>query len=341
MRNAPQTTVGPWAKEKLDALGQYLNFYTTALKNQGRWLLGTIFVDAFAGPGLARVRTAPSSPASPSLFGSDAEPDTEEAEFVKGSPRVALEIINPFSSYLFIERDPQRVAELQALKAEYPSGPHITIYEGDANAGLQAWLASGIDWRHHRAVVFLDPFGMQVPWSTIEALARTKAIEVLINFPLGMAIQRLMTRSGEIPVGWQISLDTFFGAPDWRNLAYEQEAGLFGQEVRKVSDSGIKLLEWYRGRLRSVFGNVSTARLIKNTRGNPLYYLIWAGPHALALKGAEHILSKGERLTGGGGRRRRSWPSAAPCLQLHSAYPRCVLKNAVASFQRSWAGPSL
>ena len=27
-------------------------------------------------------------------------------------------------------------------------------------------------------MVFLDPFGMQVPWSTIEALAKTKAIEV-------------------------------------------------------------------------------------------------------------------------------------------------------------------
>jgi hypothetical protein len=38
------------------------------------------------------------------------------------------------------------------------------------------------------------------------------------------------------------------------------------------------------------------ARLIKNTRGNPLYYLIWAGPHKKGLDGAEHILSKGERV---------------------------------------------
>ena len=146
---------------------------------------------------------------------------------------------------------------------------------------------------------------MQVPWSTIEALARTKVVEILINFPLGMAIQRLMIRSGAIPMGWQISLDTFFGAPDWRDLAYEQETGLFGQEMRKVSDSSVRLLEWYRNRLRTAFGHVSTARLIKNTRGNPLYYLIWAGPHATALKGAEHILSKGERLPRGGERRRR------------------------------------
>ncbi len=38
--------VGPWAKEKLDALGRYLDFYSKVLKNQS-WR--TIYVDAFAG----------------------------------------------------------------------------------------------------------------------------------------------------------------------------------------------------------------------------------------------------------------------------------------------------
>ena len=49
-------SVGPWAKEKLDALRQYLDYYTKVLKNQGHWLKGTYFVDAFAGPGLSKVR---------------------------------------------------------------------------------------------------------------------------------------------------------------------------------------------------------------------------------------------------------------------------------------------
>ena len=145
-------------------------------------------------------------------------------------------------------------------------------------------------------MVFLDPFGMQVPWQTIEALAKTNAIEVIINFPLGMAVQRLLMKSGDIPQGWQMSLDSFFGSNRWRALVYESRPGLFGPSVSKVSESGMKLLEWYRGRLRNAFGHVSTARLIKNTRGNPLYYLIWTGPHKKGLEGAEHILSKGERV---------------------------------------------
>jgi three-Cys-motif partner protein len=189
-------SVGPWAKEKLEALRQYLSFYTTVLKKQDQWLRGTIFVDAFAGPGLSRVRTKEKAAEPPGLFGPDPESDRAEIEFLKGSPLVALDIANPFTSYVFIERDPQRVAELNGLKAEYALTRAITVHESEANTALEAWLASGIDWKHHRAVVFLDPFGMQMPWPTVEALARTKAIEVIINFPLGMAIQRLLTKSG-------------------------------------------------------------------------------------------------------------------------------------------------
>jgi three-Cys-motif partner protein len=272
------------------------SFYTTVLKKQDRWLRGTIFVDAFAGPGLSRVRTREKAAEPPGLFGPDPESDAAEVEFLKGSPRVALDIANPFNFYIFVEREGQRIAELKGLKVEYALTRDVTVRGGDANAALQSWLASGIDWQHYRAVVFLDPFGMQVPWSTIEALAKTKAIEIIINFPLGMAIQRLLTKSGDIPQDWQVSLDAFFGSKDWHTLVYESKADLFGPTRSKVSASGMKLLEWYRSRLRGIFGNVSTARLVKNTRGNPLYYLIWAGPHKKGLDGAEHILSKGERV---------------------------------------------
>ena len=101
----------------------------------------------------------------------------------------------------------------------------------------------------------------------------------------------------KIEAGWQTSLDTFFGSPDWRSIAYQEGADLFGVRRDKVEDAGQRILEWYRGHLRKAFGHVSTARLIKNTRGNPLYHLIWAGPNATGLKGAEYILSKGERVT--------------------------------------------
>jgi three-Cys-motif partner protein len=280
-------TVGPWAKEKLDALSQYLNFYTTVLKKQGHWLRGTFFVDAFAGPGLSKIRKK--AKATTGFF---PEQEPEQEEYLKGSPRVALEIANPFSSYLFIDADKERIAELEALKKQYACQRAIDLKKGDANVEIQKWLASGIDWKHHRGVVFLDPFGTQLSWATIEAIARTGALEVIINFPLGMAINRMLPKDGDVPEGWQISLDTLFGSPDWRKIVYQDGHDLFGPKQRKVKDTSERLLEWYRGRLKDLFGNVSTAQLIKNTRGNPLYYLIWAGPHPKGLEGANHVLGK-------------------------------------------------
>jgi three-Cys-motif partner protein len=170
------------------------------------------------------------------------------------------------------------------------------VEKADANDALLAWLGSGVDWRRHRAVVFLDPFGMQVSWATIEALARTKSIEVIINFPLAMAIQRLLTKSGQIPPTSRAALDNVFGSPNWAQIVYGESEGLFGPQASKLADAGPRLLEWHRQRLKNVFGHVSTPRLIKNTRGNPLYYLIWAGPNEKGLKGADYILSKGDKV---------------------------------------------
>lgn len=95
--------VGPWAREKLDALARYLDFYTKVLKNQP-WR--TIYVDAFAGGGRAQIRkdAAPASEVIP-LFELEAEADADQTELIDGSPRIALNVANPFSRYVFIEND--------------------------------------------------------------------------------------------------------------------------------------------------------------------------------------------------------------------------------------------
>lgn len=289
-------SVGPWAAEKLDALGRALNYYTTRLKNQSQWQ--KIYIDAFAGPGLSKVRTKPREDGGQSgqLFADQStDPDEQEVVFLKGSPRVALDIANPFDRYVFIDKDPDRVAELEGIRSEYQGRRIIEIRPGDANPILQELLKS-VSKARHRGYIFLDPFGLQVPWTTIEAIARTGAIEVIINFPLGMALTRMMPNSGNVPAEWQISLDTFFGSSDWRQHRYEEYVDLLGKRTRRIADSEDRLLAWYRGRLRDAFGHVSEAQLVTNTRGGSLYYLIWAGPHEAGLTGANHILTMKTRL---------------------------------------------
>lgn len=292
-------TVGPWAREKLGALGEYLNFYTTALKNQA-WLKGTTYVDAFAGSGTAKLRRRLEEAPHVSLF-EDTEAvraDPEFDEFIRGSPRVALDLPNRFSRYVFIERDPGRASELEQLRQEYGDSYNIEVVRGEAAGALDALLDGNLGTQSsHRGIMFLDPFGMQVSWETIKRLAQTGRIEVVINFPLGMAIQRVLPRSGIVPPEWSASLDRFFGSHDWHSQVYRESTDLFNESIEKRKDAGSRLLEWYRGRLKDAFGHVSPAKLIRNTRGGHLYYLIWAGPHRLGLKGAHYILSKGENVT--------------------------------------------
>lgn len=56
------------------------------------------------------------------------------------------------------------------------------------------------------------------------------------------------------------------------------------------------VLDLYVGRLKALFDFVAKPRLIRNTRNAPLYYLIWAGPNKLGLKGADYILRQGEKV---------------------------------------------
>src|SRR3546814_12861976 len=110
--------------------------------------------------------------------------------------------------------------------------------QGEANSSIQEQMrkVGGFDWKSTRAVAFLDPFGLQVPWSTIEALSKTKAIEVIVNLPVGMAIQRLLPNSGDFAPDKRERLSEYFGSPEWEAVLYGESSGLFGvrSEERRV-----------------------------------------------------------------------------------------------------------
>jgi three-Cys-motif partner protein len=299
-RSRKHAEVGPWAKEKLEALAQYLNYYTTVLKNQP-WR--TLYVDAFAGGGMAVVRRPQREiAAQESLIDYPADP--EQQEFIDGSPRIALALPHPFDTYVFIDASGSRVAELKALQSEYGDSRNVYVRPGLAEEQLAWVLKQNIRRSTHRGVAFLDPFGAHVGWESIRALAKTQLFEVLINFPLHMAIARLMKNDGRIPESWRAQLDDWFGSSDWIDDVYEERADLLETSIRKRPDYMARLLARYRTQLKTAFGFVSSPKVIKNTRGAPLYYLLWAGPNRKGLEGANYILGMGERLATGvrGGR---------------------------------------
>ena len=105
-------------------------------------------------------------------------------------------------------------------------------------------------------MLFLDPYGMQVEWKTIEAIAVTKAIDMWLLFPLGIGVNRLLTRTGDIPSSWRERLTTLLGRDDWYDDFYrvEKTTNLFGDDESQVVRASIETIgRYFNERLRSVF----------------------------------------------------------------------------------------
>ncbi len=286
---------GEWTTLKLKILAKYLQAYTTVLKNTP---FQKLYVDAFAGTGYRDVRRdeEEDSPQSP-LF-----PDMTESEpqaFLDGSARLALQVNPQFDLYIFIERSPEHCAHLESLKSEFPRlASKIDIRQGDANVKIQDLCTT--EWRSKRAVLFLDPYGMQVEWTTIEAVAKTKAIDLWLLFPLGIGVNRLLTKSGDIPKSWRHRLNLLLGTEDWYDEFYKVEATptLFGDDIERVVKAKMETIgRYFNNRLKGIFAGVAEdPGVLRNSANNPLYLLCFAVGNEpgkkIALKIAQHILKE-------------------------------------------------
>jgi three-Cys-motif partner protein len=286
---------GDWTTKKLKALEKYLSSYTTALKNQP---FTTHYIDAFAGTGTRKKRETVIEPSSQALFSELAS--SAATQLLDGSARLALQTKPPFSRYVFIDRDPDHCASLDSLKTEFPAlARAITVRCGDANEEIRQ-MCDHTDWRGNRAVLFLDPYGMQVEWATIEAVAATKAIDMWLLFPLGMGVNRLLKRDGDIPESWRDRLNRLLGTDAWEKEFYHVDSipKLFGGDEERVTKASMEVIGGYfNGRLRGIFAEVADPPgVLRNSKGSPLYLFCFAAANPtgapIALKIAKHILKE-------------------------------------------------
>lgn len=286
---------GDWTEAKLAVLRGYLSAYTTALKNKP-FRLG--YIDAFAGTGYRTERSGESPSVGDLLF-----PDLAAAppqELLDGSARIALESDPPFDGYVFIERNRARCRALEDLKEAFPAkASMIHVRQGEANREVRK-LCRSPSWSDRRAVLFLDPYGMQVEWQTLELVAATKAIDMWLLFPLGIGVNRLLKRSGEIPAPWKRRLDLLLGESDWYDEFYqaaEPQGQLFEQAPgeRLVKASMETIGRFFNDRLKSIFAGVAEKPgVLRNSSNSPLYLFCFAAANErgapTALRIAEHLL---------------------------------------------------
>ncbi len=291
---AEQKFGGDWTQDKLARVRDYLVAYMNIMKPRSHFTVS--YVDAFAGTGYVELaQNRPTELLIPELA------ETETRKFVDGSAQIALQIEQPFHEYHFVEKNPSRCQDLERLKSTHQDLQNaIHIHVREANEFLLEFCQTR-DWRKNRAVIFLDPYGMQVDWATIEAIEKTKAVDLWYLFPLGVAVGRLLTKDGQIPPAWRDALTRLFGTDDWYDAFYRtrSEPTLFGdiESTEKIGNAEA-IAKYFVERLKSLFAGVVEKPLpLYNRNKVPLYLLCFAtaNPNAIgpAIRIANHLLKSG------------------------------------------------
>lgn len=169
---------------KLSIVESYLKAFATALKPHFTELW---YIDAFAGTGSRTVRVE----AREGDLIDAAVP--ERVEQRRGSAQIAIDVSPKFDRLVFMDTKPAHCAALREL-AGHHYDREIVVIESDANRAIQSTIAWD-GWKHTRAVMFLDPYGMNVEWATLEAVAATKAIDVWFLFSLSGLYRQATRRS--------------------------------------------------------------------------------------------------------------------------------------------------
>ena len=266
---------GVWTRIKLEALGKYIAAFNLALSKQN---FTRIYIDAFAGTGRCEIKVAGGK------------------KSIEGSARRALATEPGFHKFYFIELAPDKLVALNDLRAEYQDR-NIEVISGEANTELKS-LCKKYQWKNERAVLFLDPFGMQVAWETLKVIAETGAIDVWYLFPYAGLYRQAPKSANALDAGKEAVLTRLLGTDTWREAFYmpNPQSSLFGDDegdVRHVEHS--QMLKFVSKQLKNMFPAVTEPKVLYQG-GTPLFALYFAASnpkpvaYQLALKIAAHIL---------------------------------------------------
>lgn len=237
---------GAHTVRKLDIVSKYLTGYLTALKSQP---FRKIYFDAFAGTG-----DIPTNASDQPAF--DFLP---ELGLLEGSSKRALSLTLPFDRYVLVEKSKKKAAELKEMvRTQFPEREHLVeIVVGDVNDTIGPFCQA-INRSTDRAVMFLDPFGNQVWWESIERIAATRKIDTWYLFPAGNGIFRQISKAGK-PNEMSIpSVNRLLGTDQWQSILIEETISkdLFGNhhiDAIKTMDTG-QVTEFVLELLKVPFG---------------------------------------------------------------------------------------
>jgi three-Cys-motif partner protein len=284
---------GEWTNQKLDAFEKYVKAYL-AIMNSYRdkydWQL--VYFDAFAGSGTRGIEQEKE-------FFNELGITEEELSVYKGAAERVIGIKQRgFDYYYFIENDADSKNKLESRLNELNKEQNRNLIYRTTDANKQiVELAKDMKNNYRlRALILLDPFGMQVNWDSIQQLEGTHA-DLWILIPSGVIINRLLDRQGKLT--HIEKLKSFFGLSESqiRDFFYKNESQttLFGEEtiVQKISQPISKISELYIKRLGTIFKEPAKKSLeMKNGRNVSIYHFVFASNNKTATKIAGEIIGK-------------------------------------------------
>ena len=286
---------GKWTSQKLDAFVAYVKAYLTIMKNNAYWK--TIYFDGFAGSG--KILKEPSKTRLPELFID--ESTYPDIELYKGSVHRILSLNQfKFNYYYFIDKSAENIKSIKSLASEieHIDERRIVARCADCNEQLMK-LSTVLKKKKHVALIFLDPFGMQVNWRSIYSLKGTRS-DIWILIPSGVAINRLLPKSGVVK--HKSKLEKFFGIgfDQLYSCFYDEkiESTFFGRKkVTIKSDHPIeRVAALYIVQLESIWKYVTQEPLVlKNSKNVPIFHLLFASNNKSALKIASQIIGSKQK----------------------------------------------
>lgn len=248
---------GPWTEIKLEAVKRYLKFYCQALKNQH---FDLIYIDVCAGSGKCQI------------------PEGDGQTLIDGSAKIALDTDPGFQEFHFIEEDPINYQELQNLSQSYPDR-NINLHNEDANAAISS-ICNQIDWKRNRAVIFIDPYGLEIKWPLIETIAKTKAMDMWYFFPLSGIYRQAARKLVAVDEGKEKILTEVLGTSEWKNAFYEQtiQSDFFvvGESMERTAEVNDIVQFIKEERLGKTFSAVRGPRLLPDSGGPKRFALFFA-----------------------------------------------------------------
>ena len=295
---------GPWTEQKLDCFESYVKAYLTIMnvyRDKFNWKL--IYFDGFAGCGsrtLSECEQEEQSNELLELFESDNCDDTKkELNVYAGAAERVIRLeqeMRGFDYYYFVDTNESNLTKLNLKLAQYNVQGKVA-YRHD-NANKQAELLAGAMANNPKlkTLCFLDPFGMNIKWETIQQLAG-KSIDLWILVPIGTIVNRLVKVDGTLM--YPEKLESFFGLNreeiQSRMQVKETEQTLFGEEqkIYKVNDAISKLANLYCEQLGTLFDFVTNEPLVLyNSNHLPIFHFVCASNNQTAIRIAKQIIDK-------------------------------------------------